>query len=302
MRIMVIYGRDPDKNAGQLIRASKELGYTTVSASIMDLSASIGPDGSHFLVKDKEIPVPEICFLRSLGPGTHEQINRRISFLEHLELSGAFVVNPVYAFRRARDKYATMYTLAKAGLTIPKTLITENALQAYRFAKHSIQIINKPMIGSMGYGAMKFEDPDLAYNAFRLLERINQPIYVQEYLEKPRKDIRAFVIGNKVLAAIHRIAQLGQWKTNIAQGGRSEVLKLAPNLEKLAIKATKVLQLEYAGIDLVETKKGPLIFEVNSSPSWQSLQQATGIDVAERLVKYATGKVRRLINKKRGLS
>jgi len=298
MKVMVIYGRAPDKNANQLIKVSKELGYNTIPASIMDLSASIESDGSHFFIKDKEIPTLEVCFLRSLGPGTHEQLTRRINLLEHLELSGTFVMNPVYAFRRARDKYATMYTLAKAGLPIPETLITENALQAYRFAKRAMQIVHKPMIGSMGYGAMKFEDPDLAYNAFRLLERINQPIYVQKYLKKPGKDIRAFVVGNRVLAAIHRIAPQGQWKTNIAQGGKSEAFKLSPNLEKLAIKATKALKLEYAGVDLVETEKGPVILEMNSSPSWQSLQQATGINVAERLVKYATEKVKRL-NKKR---
>jgi ribosomal protein S6--L-glutamate ligase len=290
MKVMIVYGREPDVNVNQLIKASNKLGFETIPAGIMDLSAYVSSDVSRFFVKDREITGLQVCFIRSLGPGTHEQISRRTSFMEHLELSGTFVVNPVYAFRRARDKYATMYTLAKAGLPIPKTFVTENALRAYRFAKRSTSIVCKPMIGSMGYGVMRFEDLDLAYNAFRLFERINQPIYVQEFIQKPGKDIRAFVIGDQVLAAIHRIAPFGHWKTNIAQGGKAKAVKLTREIKELAIKSTQVLGLEYAGVDLVETSKGPIILEVNSSPSWQGLQQTTGKNIAEHLIKHVTGK------------
>lgn len=288
MKVMIAYGREPDKNVNQLIKASKKLGFETIPASIMDLSAYVSSDASSFFVKGIAIKRLEVCLIRSLGPGTHEQINSRIDFMEHLEFSGTSVVNPVYAFRRARDKYATMYTLAKAGLPIPKTFVTENALQAYRFAKHFTNVVCKPMIGSMGYGVMRFSDLDLAYNAFRLLERINQPIYVQEYLQKLGKDIRAFVIGDQVLAAIHRIAPPGSWKTNIAQGGKAKAVKLTHDIKELAIKATQVLGLEYAGVDLVETPKGPIILEVNSSPGWQGLQRTTGINIADHLIKYVT--------------
>lgn len=291
MKVMIVYGREPDGNANQLIKASKKLGFETIPASIMDLAAQVSSDASRFFVKAKEIKGLEVCLIRSLGPGTHEQISRRVSFMEHLELSGTFVVNSVYAFRRARDKYATMYTLAKAGLPIPKTFVTENALRAYRFGKHSTNIVCKPIIGSRGYGIMRFSDPDLAYNAFRLLERINQPIYVQEYIPKPVKDVRAFVIGDQVLAAIHRIAPAGQWKANVAQGGKAKAAKLTREIKELAIKSTRVLGLEYAGVDLVETSKGPIILEVNSSPSWQGLQRTTGIDIAGHLIKYVTEKV-----------
>lgn len=290
MKIMIVYGHDPDVNTLQLIEASQNLGLKTIPASIMDLSASVSHGASSFFVKDKEISKLEVCITRSLGPGPLEQINRRIDFMEHLELTGTFVVNPVYAFRRARDKYATLTTLAKAGLPIPTTFVTENAHQAYRFAKHLTTIVCKPMTGSMGYGVMRFTDLDLAYNAFRLLERINQPIYIQEYLQTPGKDIRAFVIGDQLLAAMHRLAPPGHWKTNLAQGGKAKATKLTNELKELAIKATQVLGLEYAGVDIVETSKGPLILEVNSSPSWQGLQRTTGVKVATHLLKYVTRK------------
>lgn len=290
MKIMIVYGRNPDANTLQLIKASQKLGHKTIPASIMDLSASVSYAASSFFIKDKAIPRLEVCITRSLGPGTLEQINRRIDFMEHLELTDTFVVNPVYAFRRARDKYATLTTLAKAGLPIPTTFVTENAHQAYQFAKHLTTIICKPMTGSMGYGVMRFTDLDLAYNAFRLFERINQPIYIQEYLQTLGKDTRAFVIGDQVLAAMHRLAPPGHWKTNLAQGGRAKATKLTTELKELTIKATQALGLEYAGVDIVETSKGPRILEVNSSPSWQGLQRTAGVQVATHLIKYVAKK------------
>jgi len=291
MKIIVVYGRELDRNSAQLVEASEKMGHKTISARIMHLSAYLGPGEHRFFVKGRGIAKPDICFLRSLGPGTHEQINRRIGIIEHLEFSGCFVINPARAFRRARDKYATMCMLAKAGLLVPKTLVTESSLQAYEFAKKFGKVVCKPMIGSMGFGSMRFEDADLAYNAFRLLERINQPIYVQECFPA-RRDLRAFVIGNKLLAAISRVAPPKKWKTNIAQGGKAEAIKLPSKIVKMAVKATKVLGLEYAGVDLIESKRGPIILEVNSSPSWQELQIATKINVAEKLVSYAVNKVK----------
>ncbi|HYB92902.1 MAG TPA: RimK family alpha-L-glutamate ligase [archaeon] len=293
MKILVIYGRELDRNSAQLVEAFRKIGHKPISASIMNLSAYIRPGGHKFFIKGRELVKPDICFLRSLGPGTHEQINRRINVIEHLEFSGCYVINSANAFRRARDKYATMYVLAKAGLPVPKTLVTESSLQAYKFAKKLGEFVCKPMIGSMGYGSMKFNNADLAYNAFRLLERINQPIYVQEYFPTLR-DFRAFVIGNKLLAAISRAAPPEEWKTNIAQGGKAEAVQLSSKMVAMAANATKALGLEYAGVDFIESERGPIILEVNSSPSWQALQSATKLNVAEKLALHAVSKVGRL--------
>jgi ribosomal protein S6--L-glutamate ligase len=134
---------------------------------------------------------------------------------------------------------------------------------------------------------MKFDNSDLAYNAFRLLERIGQPIYIQEYLAKPGRDIRAFVLGERVLASIYRTAQPGEWKTNVSQGGYVEAVDLPSEIEALACKAAQTLDLEYAGIDIVESPQGPVVLEVNSSPSWQGLQKATDMRVAEHVIRYA---------------
>jgi len=292
MRIMVVYGREPDVNVHQLIAASKKLGNETISTSIMNLSASVGPNGSKFWNKNRELSHMDVCFLRSLGPGKHEQITRRISLIEHLERAGTHVVNSPHAFRTARDKYATYCALTNVGIKVPTTFVTENATLAYHISKQFGAFICKPMIGSMGYGSMKFDNSDLAYNAFRLLERIGQPIYIQEYLAKPGRDIRAFMLGKRVLASIYRTALPGEWKTNVSQGGYVEAVDLPSEIEALAFKAAQTLGLEYAGIDIAETPQGPVVLEVNSSPSWQGLQKATNMSVAEHLIRYAMKKAK----------
>lgn len=140
---------------------------------------------------------------------------------------------------------------------------------------------------------MKFSDVDMAFNAYKRLERLGQPIYLQEYLQKRGRDIRAFVIGDGVLASIYRITRTDEWKTNVAQGGKVKSVKLSKELEELALRAFETLGLIYAGVDILETKREPVLLEVNASPSWHGLQKATGIDVAEQLVRYVVNLVKR---------
>jgi ribosomal protein S6--L-glutamate ligase len=141
----------------------------------------------------------------------------------------------------------------------------------------------------LGFGAMKFEDSDLAFNAYKRLESLGLPLYLQEYLENPQRDIRAFVVGEKVVASIYRVASEDNWKTNIALGSKPRPLQLSEALEEMAIKAVNALGLIYAGVDILETKNGPVLLEANCSPSWQGVRKATGVNVVELLVKHVLG-------------
>lgn len=283
---MIVYGRGLDHNNKQLYQACKKQIGETILARAADLSAYVGPDGSRFWHGDKELPHVDVCFLRSLGSGSFEQMTKRISLVKHLESSGTVVVNPAETFLKTRDKYATMFVLAEAGVPIPSTFVTEMAHWAYRKSKDFKQTIYKPLIGSLGFGSIKFDNVDMAFNAYTKLERMGHPLYLQEYIEKSRRDIRAFVVGEKVLAAISREAQPNKWKTNIAQGAKAETVQLPTKTKGLALKATKNLGLIYAGVDIVQTHERTVILEVNSSPSWQGLQKATRIHVAEELVSH----------------
>jgi ribosomal protein S6--L-glutamate ligase len=290
MRAMIVYGRGVDANIKQLYHECKRQMDEVILARIMDLSAYVGPEGSCFWHGYKQLKPIDICFIHSLGSGTHEQVTRRLSLLKHMEKTGTFVVNPVDALRAARDKYATMAALAQAGLPVPKTYVTEMAHWAYRKTRQLKQTVYKPITGSLGFGSMKFDNRDMAFNAYAQLERIGQPLLIQEYMEthpdQPRRDIRAFVIGNKVVAAMERTAKSGQWKTNIAQGAKPKPIKLTKQHEKLAITATKTLGLTYAGIDLLENEKQTTILEANATPSWQALQEITKQNIVQQITKY----------------
>src|SRR3990170_5944936 len=117
--------------------------------------------------------------------------------IEHLELSGTLLVNSSYAYRKAKDKYSMACFLANAGLPVPRTYVTEMANWAYKRSKEFEETVYKPIVGSMGFGSMKFDSVDLAFNAYKTLERLGQPMYLQEYLKKHGRDIRAFVIGER---------------------------------------------------------------------------------------------------------
>ena len=286
MKAIVVYGRALDSNTKQLYSACKEIAGETALVRIMDMSAYVGSDGPRFWHGDREITGVNLCLLRSFASGSYEQVTKRVSMIEHLESSGTLVVNPTRAYQKTKDKYSMIFTLAGTGLPIPSTYVTEMAHWAYRASRNFREIVYKPIVGSLGFGSMKFSDADMAFNAYKRLESLGQPIYLQEYLEKPGRDVRAFVVGKEVLASIYRIARAGEWKTNVAQGGKAKSIKLPGELQELALGAVEALELIYAGVDILETEQGPVLLEVNASPSWQELQKATGLDIARQIVQY----------------
>ena len=288
MKILVLYGRSPSANSLELAEAAERLGHDVVTGSILDISSYISSPRSRFWLKWEEITDTDICFIRSFGPGSCEQLTRRISMIEHMEVAGIRVINPCYPFRRARDKYATQYILARAGLPVAATYTTESVERAYRWSRELGEFVYKPILGSMGKGSLKFEDPDLGYNAWRMLSRLGQPLIVQEYLRNPGRDIRIFVVGGEVVGSVYKYGAPGKWKTNVAQGGRMVDEPIPEEIVELGVKATEAMGLDYAGVDIIESERGPVILEVNGAPGWQALKKVTGIDVAERIVRYAT--------------
>jgi RimK family alpha-L-glutamate ligase len=211
--------------------------------------------------------------------------------MEHLEVHGMRIVNPSYPFRKARDKYATQYTLHAADLPVAVTYTTESLAHAYHKSQEFGEFIYKPVLGSMGRGAMKFIDADLAFNAYKALTRYEQPIILQKYIENPGRDIRVFVIGKEVVGAVYKYLPEGSWKSNVAQGGKMIEEPINKEIHDLAKKATKVMNLDYCGVDIIESPDGPIILEMNGAPGWQGLKKAISKDVARLIVQYSVGLV-----------
>ncbi len=291
MRVLVLYGSVASRNSEELAESAAELGHDVVSGQLAELSSEVSGNGSRFWLGDREVTGFNVCLLRSFGPGSCEQLTRRISLVEHMEVSGIRVVNPCYAFRRARDKYATQYTLAAAGLPVPSTHTTESLADAYAATARFGETIYKPILGSMGKGSLRFTDPDLAYNAFRMLDRYSQPLILQKYVENPGRDARVFIIGDRVAGSAFKYRAKGSWKTNVAQGGTMVGEEVPQEIRGLGLRASKAMGLDYSGVDVIESPEGPVVLEVNASPGWQALNVATDKKMADQIVQHAVSLV-----------
>jgi ribosomal protein S6--L-glutamate ligase len=291
LKILVLYGSKPSKNSSELIETAQNMGHTVYAGPTGEMSSMISNDGSQFWLGREDVSDVDLCLLRSFGPGSTEQSTRRISMLEHMELAGIKMVNSTYPFRRSRDKYATQYILHSAGIPIPQTYTTESLARAYQQTNEMGEIIYKPILGSMGRGSMKFDDADLAYNAYRLLDRLHHPLILQKYIETPGRDIRIFIVGDEVVGAVYKYLPEGEWKSNVAQGGRMVEEAMSDEIIDMAFGATEVMELDYAGVDILESPEGPVVLEMNASPGWQGLKKATGKDVAEVIVRYGVEQI-----------
>ncbi len=293
MRIAVVHDvRRPDPPSRELLQAIKDRGLEPVFLRISSLSTTLG-NGVEIFYGKKKLSNLNAMIIRSLGSiVTVEQYVRRIALLKCIEDASIIVMNPVHGLALARDKYAALMTLSKAGLRVPKTLVTEDVSLAYDFVKEVGKAVVKPLIGSRGYGSVLVDNPEVAFRVFKTLASFNQVMYVQEYINKRAYDIRVFVVGGEVLASIKRISvKPNEWRTNIAQGGKAEAYNPPEEVKEIAIKACEVLGLWYAGVDVAEDPdKGYVIFEVNAAPDWQGLVEATGIHPAKAIIDFIVKK------------
>lgn len=276
----------PDRPCRDLLYAIKERGHVAKYIPISRISVQVSRNGEiEILIRDKKLDVAGI-FLRSVGFLLDlEQFLRRVTVMKLIEDSGVTVLNPVEGFLKSRSKLETVIELSKRGIPVPKTLCTEDLYLAYITCKSMREFVIKPMVGSRGFGAVKLEDPDVGFQVMKTLLNFKKPLYIQEYIRKPDRDIRVLVIDGEIFGCMYRIAPPGSWKTNIAQGAKGVPCeRIDPELAELAIKATEALGLVYAGVDIGEGPDGYVVFEVNGSPDWRELTQVLGRNPAEKLV------------------
>jgi RimK family alpha-L-glutamate ligase len=146
-------------------------------------------------------------------------------------------------------------------------------------------VIVKPLFGSGGRGMVRVSDEEIAHRVFRALELERAVYYVQQALPHEGRDVRAFVVGKRVVAAAWRCAE--SWRTNLAQGARAEPAMLPPAWEEMSVRAAQAVGAGYAGVDLLPTTSGEVyVLEVNGIPGWQGLQQTTGVSIAGEIVRH----------------
>ena len=235
---------------------------------------------------DESLESYDVLFVRAIPGGSLEQVIFRVDVLHRLENAGCRIVNPPAAIERTVDKYYTSTLLEDAGLPTPRTIVTEQFDDAMAaFQELGGDVVVKPIFGSEGRGIVRVSDPDTAYRVFRALELGRYVYYLQEFVPHGHQDIRVFVVGREAVAGMTR--QADTWKTNVAQGARGTALSLSDELREMALRATRALGADYAGVDILPIQGGGYsVIEVNGIPGWRGLKAATGIDAAEHLMDY----------------
>jgi len=222
----------------------------------------------------------DAVIVRGIPRGSLEQVIFRVDVLHALVARGVTIVNSPSAIERTIDKFLASALLARAGVPTPRTIAcerVEDALEA--FDELGGDVIVKPLFGSMGAGMTRVDDRDVAYRVFHALGLERAVYYLQEALPADR-DLRAFVVGGRVLAAIERVGP--GWRKNVARGARARAIELTAEQERRCLDAAEALGVDYAGVDLL----GDHVLELNGIPGWSGLQNATGADVAAALVTH----------------
>jgi RimK family alpha-L-glutamate ligase len=229
---------------------------------------------------------------RIIPAGSLDQIIFRVDALHWLEKRGVPVVNSPLAIERSVDKFYTTALLQEAGLPTPETVVCERVADAMAAALAMGDVVVKPLFGSMGHGMMRVSDPDVAFRVFNTLEQLRAVFYVQRAVDHGGRDVRVFVVGGRVIAAIERRSPGNDWRTNVARGGSARPLELCREWAQLALSAAAAVGADYAGVDLLPSQDGDVfVLEVNGIPGWRGLQQATGVDIAGTIVECVEQRV-----------
>jgi RimK family alpha-L-glutamate ligase len=284
MRVAVV-GSTRGWHAERLERALTARGHECSFAPVTRMTSRI--DGG-IAVRSREVQLDacDVVLVRGIPRGSLEQIVFRVDVLHALAAAGVRAVNGALAIERAIDKFLASALVAAAGVPTPRTVACERADDALQaFATLGSDVIVKPLFGSMGFGMARIEDPDIAQRVFRALEIERAVYYLQETVPHDGIDIRALVVGERVVAAIERVDT--GWRANLARGARARPVALEEGRAELCVRAAAALGADYAGVDLLRATDGrDYAIEVNAIPGWRGVERATGVDVAAALVEH----------------
>jgi len=209
--------------------------------------------------------------------------------LRQFEMMGVYCLNESVAISRSRDKLRALQILARKGIGMPVTSFAHSTKMTEEVIKlvGGAPLVIKLLEGTQGKGVVLAETDKAAESVIEAFREMDAYFLVQEFIAEAKgADIRAFVIGNKVVASMLRQAKVGEFRSNLHRGGTAEEIKLSPDERSTAIRAAQSLGLSVAGVDILRSKHGPLVMEVNSSPGLEGIEKSTQVDVADLIISY----------------
>ncbi len=209
--------------------------------------------------------------------------------LRQFEMMGVYPLNESVAIGRSRDKLRSMQLMARDGIGLPVTTFAHDAKQTEAVLKLAGEapLVIKLLEGTQGLGVVLADTNRSAKSVFEAFRATNTNILIQEFIkEAGGTDIRAIVVGGKVIAAMKRTGAEGEFRSNLHRGGSAQVVKLSAEERATAVRAAKSMGLNACGVDMLRANHGPVIMEVNSSPGLEGVEKATGLDIAGKMIEF----------------
>lgn len=287
MKIAILSNGNGNYSTKRLVEVAKSRGHEVKVIKYRDCYASIEKNN------------PTVSY-RGEDLGKYDAIVPRIAsnmtrygtaIVRQLEMQGAYTVSSSIAINRSRDKLRSLQLLAKAGVGIPKTVVSRNTTDIDVLLEQlgDMPVIIKLARGTHGNGVVLAETKKAAKSvlqAFYLTNEDGTNVLLQEFVkESAGTDIRAFVVGGRVVASMQRKSLDDDFRSNLHKGGEGTKVKLTDDENKMVIKAAKAMGLNVAGVDMMRSERGPLILEVNASPGF-GIEKVTGRDVATPIIEY----------------
>ncbi len=209
--------------------------------------------------------------------------------VRQFEMMGVFTTTESQSLVRSRDKLRSLQVLSRARLGLPKTVFTNYSKDVSEAIAHvgGAPLIIKLLEGTQGLGVVLAETNNAAESVIEAFNGLQARVIIQEFIkEAGGADIRAFVVDGHVVGAMKRQGKEGEFRSNLHRGGSASVIQLSDDEENAALKAAKAMGLAVAGVDMLQSARGPLILEVNSSPGLEGIEEATGKDIAKTIIRF----------------
>jgi ribosomal protein S6--L-glutamate ligase len=286
MRIALLSRNATLYSTSRLVLAARARGHEVHVLDPLELQIVVSGNRSRLCQAGRTLPAYD-----AVVPRIGASVTRYgLAVVRAFEEQGAAMLNPSEALALARDKVRSLAVLAQAGVRVPKTVAMRSlngVASALRLVGGCPVIVKLPQ-GTQGVGTMIAETPKALHSLVETLWAMGHELVLQEYIrESGGRDIRALVVGGKVVASMRRTAQRGEFRSNLHRGARGESVELARDYKSCAVRSARVLGLELTGVDILEGRGGPVVVELNGSPGLEGIEQVTGVDVATRILERA---------------
>lgn len=270
----------------RLLAAARPLGLKAVVLDTLRCQLLVERGAPQVFYGPERVPPPDVVLPR-IGSSVTAY---GLAVVRQFEAMGVRVLNGSRAIAASRDKLRCLQVLAGEGIAAPRTLLAHHRASVPRLVEHvgGLPIIVKLIQGTQGVGVMIATTLEEAQALLGTFWDLGHDALVQQFIrESEGRDVRALVVGERVVAAMRRQAKEGEFRSNIHRGAQGIPLELPADYAELAVRAARVLGLEVAGVDLLESRHGPVVMEVNSSPGFEGLEKATGADIAGAIMRRA---------------